>query len=62
MLVLGRKAGQKIMIGDNIVVSVLSAQGSQFRIGIDAPPDVAVHREEIYEKIKYEISTQPKKS
>lgn len=54
MLVLGRKPGERIRIGDDIVIHVLSQQGQQIRIGIDAPSDIAVHREEIYEKIQRE--------
>lgn len=56
MLVLGRKAGERIKIGDEITIHILSQQGQQVRIGIDAPPNVPVHREEIYEKIKKEKS------
>jgi carbon storage regulator len=47
MLVLSRKLNQSIMIGDNIVVTVLEVKGDQVRIGISAPRDVAVHREEV---------------
>lgn len=57
MLVLGRKPGERIRIGDDIVIHVLSQQGQQIRIGIDAPSDIAVHREEIYEKIQREQAT-----
>lgn len=49
MLVLTRKAGETIRIGDNITVRVLEARGSQVRIGIEAPGDVKIYREEIYE-------------
>jgi carbon storage regulator len=42
------------MIGDNVTVTVLGVKGNQVRIGVDAPKDVAVHREEIYEKIRAE--------
>lgn len=48
MLVLTRKAGETIRIGDNITVRVLEARGSQVRIGIEAPSDVKIYREEIY--------------
>lgn len=51
MLILTRSVGESIKIGDNISVTVLSVNGNQVRIGIDAPKDVAVHREEIYNKI-----------
>jgi len=51
MLILTRQIGESIMIGDDVIISVLSIQGEQVRIGIDAPGDVPVHREEIYERI-----------
>jgi carbon storage regulator len=52
MLILTRRIGESLMIGDDVVVSVLSVTGSQIRIGVTAPRDVAVHREEVYERIK----------
>lgn len=52
MLILSRNKGQKIMINDNIVLSVIEINGDQVRIGIEAPPDVMIYREEIYEAIK----------
>ena len=52
MLVLTRKAGETMMINDDIAVTVLGVQGNQVRIGINAPLAVSVHRKEIYEKIK----------
>jgi carbon storage regulator len=55
MLVLSRKTKESIMIGDDIEVTVLSTTGSQVRIGIAAPSDVAVHREELYKRIKDEL-------
>ena len=58
MLVLGRKPGERIKIGDDITIHILSQQGQQIRVGIEAPSDVPVHREEIYEKIKQEQSTE----
>ena len=52
MLILTRGLGESLMIGDNTSVTVLSVRGTQVRLGIDAPKDVTIHREEIYEKIK----------
>ncbi len=54
MLILTRKLGESIAIGDNIKISVLGIHGRQVRIGIDAPPEIVVHREEIYLKIQAE--------
>lgn len=52
MLVLTRKTGQKLIIDNNIVVTVLETRGEAVKIGIDAPKDVAIYREEIYEEIR----------
>lgn len=52
MLILTRRQGESVKIGDNITVTVLGVNGSQVRIGIAAPKDVAVHREEVAERIK----------
>lgn len=54
MLILSRRVGESLMIGEDVVVNVLGVKGNQVRIGVDAPRDVAVHREEIYERIQRE--------
>jgi len=54
MLILTRRVGEKLMIGDDVEVHVLGVKGNQVRFGIDAPKDVAVHREEIYKRIQLE--------
>lgn len=58
MLVLSRKKDEKIIIGDKITIMVIEIRGDKVRLGIDAPKDVTVHREEIYQAIKREQQTQ----
>ena len=54
MLILTRRISESVIIGDDIVISVLGVRGGQVRLGIDAPKDVSVHREEIYQRIQQE--------
>jgi carbon storage regulator len=56
MLILTRRAGESVKIGDEMTVTVLGVKGGQVRLGFTAPPNVAVHREEVYERIKAETS------
>lgn len=54
MLILTRRVGETLMIGNDITVTVLGVKGNQVRVGVNAPKDVSVHREEIYERIQEE--------
>lgn len=58
MLILTRRVGETLMVGDDVTVTVLGVKGNQVRIGVNAPKEVAVHREEIYERIKRERSSE----
>jgi carbon storage regulator len=60
MLILSRRVGEIIRIGPDVAVTVLGVNGSQVRFGVDAPKDVAVHREEVFERIKQERTTADK--
>ena len=62
MLILTRRVGETVMIGDDVTITVLGVKGNQVRVGINAPKSVAVHREEIYERIKREqVPESPEK-
>jgi carbon storage regulator len=58
MLVLTRRIGENVRIGDNVVITVLAVKGTQVRLGIAAPRDVEVHREEVFERIRNERALQ----
>ena len=60
MLILSRKISENIIIGDDITLSVLDVRGNQVRIGIDAPRNISVHREEIYNRIQKELEQEHK--
>ena len=54
MLILTRRVGETLMVGDDVSITVLGVKGNQVRIGINAPKEIPVHREEIYQRIKNE--------
>ncbi|MFT5605903.1 MAG: carbon storage regulator [Paracoccaceae bacterium] len=54
MLILTRRIGETLVVGDEVTVTVLAVKGNQVRIGVEAPKDVSVHRQEVYEKIQKE--------
>lgn len=62
MLILTRRVGETLMVGDEVTVTVLGVKGNQVRIGVNAPKDVSVHREEIYQRIQREKAEEGNKA
>ena len=61
MLILTRRVGETVMVGDDISIVVLGVKGNQVRIGVNAPKEIAVHQEEIYVRIREQQREQPKR-
>jgi len=59
MLILTRRVGETVMIGDDVTVTVLGVKGNQVRLGVNAPREIAVHREEIFQRIREERESGP---